>query len=146
MFSPIRARARALYRAFVAGQPAEHIADALSSLDKGAPLLGDCEFVARHAPNRRSAQSLESLIDTACRHFGVTPAALRSPSRQGKLVAARAWVASAALRLGVASLAAVARALNRDESTLRHAMRSKQDQQNDDAPRLDLLTTEEGSD
>jgi putative transposase len=55
--------------------------------------------------------------------FGVSERLLASSSRKPVLVRARAWVAHKALALRIASLAAVARRLNRDESSLRHGLK-----------------------
>jgi len=137
LFSSARARAMALYRAFVEDTPAPQVAEELAALEKGVPLLGECEFIARHAPVRRQAVTLESIIEAACRHFAVTLDQLRSSSRTARLVSARAWVASTATSIGATHLTEVARALNRDESTLRHAMRTRSAAQAD----LPLLET-----
>jgi len=67
--------------------------------------------------------TLEQIIDQACATFGVTTEDLQSSRRSQSLVRARAWVAHQAVSLRVTSVAAVARHLNRDESSLRHGMK-----------------------
>ena len=123
-FSGDRDRARVRYRAFIDETPAEEMAEELAALETGAPLLGKPEFVARFTPSGSRARStLDDVLLEGCRHFGVTVAELRSPLRKARLVAARGWIAWTATRKSACSLAAVARELNRDESTLRSAMR-----------------------
>jgi REP element-mobilizing transposase RayT len=71
----------------------------------------------------RSRRSLDALIQDACGHFHCTPAEMNSISRKPLLVAARAWVVNEAVSGRVASIAEVARRFNRDESSLRHALK-----------------------
>jgi hypothetical protein len=90
-------------------------------------ILGSDEFARKHlgaAWKPRSRESLEQVIIQACAHFNINSAQLESPSRSAKLVAARAWVVKKSVEGRVASIAAVARRLNRDESSLRHALNS----------------------
>jgi len=122
-FSSDRARAVVRYRSFVDEIPPAEIAEERSALENGAPLLGNPDFLAKHVPKAR-APLLETIIADACRHFSVTLADLRSPLRTSRIVAARAWIAHTAIRDGAAKMAAIARELNRDESTLRSAIRS----------------------
>ncbi|MEO8062256.1 MAG: transposase [Pseudomonadota bacterium] len=123
LFSGDRARASALYRAFVDDLPAAEIAEELASLDKGVPILGRDDFIAKYVPAAVATVSLGSIVAEACRHFTVTVPELRSPLRISRLVAARAWITLTATRKGVATISAIARELQRDESTLRSAMR-----------------------
>jgi putative transposase len=124
LLSPDRARAVIRYRAFVENTPPAEMAARLEALSEGAPLLGSSEFIARHAPQLQIPAALEIMIDHACGHFGVTRVELRSPRRMARLVAARTWVAHSAIKSGAITLAAVARALNRDEASLRSALRN----------------------
>jgi hypothetical protein len=140
MFSHDRARAVALYRAFVDSLAPANIAEELASLDRGAPLLGNPEFIKQHAPARRELPSLESIIADACDHFGVTHDELRSPSRSARLVVARAWIAHRATRNGLLPLSVVARELCRDQSTLRSAMQKYADSLTTEAAELSLLS------
>ncbi|HEX5161086.1 MAG TPA: transposase [Steroidobacteraceae bacterium] len=137
-----RRRAVVRYRAFVDEMPAADVAKELAALEVGSPLLGRREFVTRHSGVTRSDASLADLIGQACRHYAVSLAELRSPSRTSRLVAARAWVARAAIRGGVATLAEIARELNRDESTIRAAMRRDADVPGEEDPQLELASTE----
>ena len=70
----------------------------------------------------RSRKSLDNLLAEACSRFNVTAEELRSPSRVGRLVIARVWIAIEAQSGRIASLSAVARCLHRDESSLRRAV------------------------
>jgi REP element-mobilizing transposase RayT len=125
LFSTDRARAIALYGAFVEATPEPAMSEQLAALEDGAPLLGGKEFLARHTAATHPVITLEVIIAAAVRHFGVPRPGLRSPSRTARLVAARAWITHTALATGAASLASIARELNRDESTLRYAMRTR---------------------
>jgi len=122
-FSDDRARAMVCYRAFVDSLPPADMSEELAALERGVPLLGKFEFHSRHIQQQRAATTLETIITTACQHFSVTVVELRSPLRTSRLVVARAWIAKTATRNGAATIAAIARELNRDESTLRSAMR-----------------------
>ncbi len=124
LLSPDRARAVIRYRAFVEELPPAEMAAMLEALSEGVPLLGSSEFIARHSPEFQLPAALEIMIEHACRHFGVTRVELRSPRRIARLVAARTWIAHSAIKNGAVTLAAVARALNREEASLRSGMRS----------------------
>ncbi len=124
LLSPDRAHAVIRYRTFIDDMPPAEMAATLTALREGAPLLGSPGFVSRHAPDSHVPAALEIMIEHACGHFGVTRAELRSPRRMARLVAARTWIAHSAINSGAISLAAVARALNRDEASLRSAMRN----------------------
>lgn len=90
-----------------------------------ARILGGDDFARRMLGVKwkpRSRKSLDQLIAEGCRHFAVSPADLRSPRRDAKVVAARVWVASQALEGRIASLSEVARKFNRNESSLRRAL------------------------
>jgi len=126
-FAPDTERAMSAYRRFLNGDsgggPAA-LPDSWISHDKR--ILGGDDFARRllgDAWKPKSAKSLETLIQEACTRFGCVPAELSSPSRQPVLVAARAWVAQEALAGRIASVAEVARRFNRDESSLRHALK-----------------------
>jgi REP-associated tyrosine transposase len=122
-FSEDRARAIVRFRAFVDAIPPADIAAELAALDKGVPLLGKPELLARDVRPPDAGSTLEEIVGDACRHFSVTVVELRSPLRTSRLVTARAWIAMTATRHGIATMAAIARELHRDESTLRAAMR-----------------------
>lgn len=89
-------------------------------------VLGGDTFAARmlgEAWRPRYRKTLDQVIEEACAHFGVTAEDLVTSSRSQLLVRARAWIAHQAVSHRIASIAAVARQLNRDESSLRHGMR-----------------------
>lgn len=71
----------------------------------------------------KSRQTLQELIDEACRQFAVPDSLLFSPSRCRHVTHIRAWIAHQALLRRIASLAAVARTLQRDESSLRNSVK-----------------------
>jgi REP element-mobilizing transposase RayT len=78
-------------------------------------------------PSRASTsgrQALPDLIAEACQRFNVDSQQINSPVRNTYLVKVRAWIAHQAAIRGVATLSAVARALGRDEATLRYAIRA----------------------
>jgi putative transposase len=88
-------------------------------------IMGTDEFARRLLGTNwkpRSRKSIDALIEEACAHFNCTVVDLCSPSRKPRLVAARGWVVQQAVDGRVASIAEVARKLNRDESSLRHAL------------------------
>jgi hypothetical protein len=129
LLSAQRNRAVALYRAFVNELPRPEVVAELSRLERDPPKQNTSALTqpreTRAGPSV-SAVALDELMNTACRHFGVSLAELRSPARLSRLVSARAWVAQEAMRSGCATLADVARALGRDESTLRHLLKRGQ--------------------
>jgi len=71
----------------------------------------------------RSRQTLQELVHEGCLQFGISEALLFSPSRLRQVTRVRAWIAHQALLRRIASLAAVARALNRNESSLRDSVK-----------------------
>lgn len=85
-------------------------------------VLGDDQFLANLAlPKEVSppGTTLDELIQEAGQQFGLEPAEVLSASRDRRLSRARAWVAHEAVARRVATTAQVARALRRDESTIR---------------------------
>lgn len=89
-------------------------------------ILGSDTFTSKILGNAwkpRSRKSLDQLIDEACTQFAVTRPALLSISRQRHLSHVRAWIAHQAVILRICSLASVAAALSRDESTLRESVK-----------------------
>ena len=126
LFSPQRTRAVVLYRAFVNEIPPLEKAAELACLERGAPRLGKPDVGTRtENPGgpATTAASLDDIIANACRLFVVSLPELRSPARLARLVTARAWVVQEAMRSGQVSLADLARAMNRDESSLRHLLK-----------------------
>lgn len=128
LFGADSGRAINAYRRFLnvdAGdQPAASPLDSCNAHDPR--ILGSDDFARRLLGDTwrpKSAKSIDTLIQEACAMFACAPAELCSPSRRPILVAARAWVAQEAVDGRIASVAEVARKLNRDESSLRHALK-----------------------
>jgi REP element-mobilizing transposase RayT len=67
-------------------------------------------------------QTLHEIIDEAAARFDIAPAMLMAPTRARAANQARCWIARTALERGVASISATARAMGRDESSLRKAL------------------------
>jgi putative transposase len=91
-------------------------------------ILGSDEFAQRMLGTKwkpRSKKSLDDLIAQACELFLVTQAMLESPRRSPALVGARAWVVDQAVTGRIASITAVAKRFNRDESSLRYLLNSR---------------------
>ena len=63
-------------------------------------------------------------MQEACRRFEVERELLASPVRDAYVARVRAWIAYQAAQRGIATLAAVARALGRTEGALRYAIRA----------------------
>jgi REP element-mobilizing transposase RayT len=98
----------------------------MASNGGGVQVLGNDEFVARaqgRASPLRARESLEDVIAEGCRRFAVSLDRLASTLHDPYSARVRAWIACQVVRRRVASLAAVARALGRNEATLRYAIR-----------------------
>jgi REP element-mobilizing transposase RayT len=122
-----RAHAIGAYRRFIREQVADTSRE--SPLSECNPndsrILGSDEFAGRLLGQNwkpRSYKTLDDLIAEACAKFGVTPEQLCSTNRRNVLVVARAWIGHQAITGRISSMAAVARHLCRDESTLRHGI------------------------
>lgn len=119
--------AAAAYRRFVEGAVGLAPASPLTECHPGdSRILGNDRFLATvlgPSWKPRSRQTLRELVDEACQQFGVSDALLVSTSRARGVTRVRAWIAHQALQRRIASLAAVARALHRDESSLRDSVR-----------------------
>lgn len=111
------------YLEFLGAREAQEWEPAMMSADPAlvAPLKD--EFAPRSDYRPKDAATLDDLIDEACRRFEVTRERLESPVRDRYVTQVRAWIAHQAVSRYICGLAAVGRALNRDESTLREAMR-----------------------
>jgi REP element-mobilizing transposase RayT len=123
MFAAQRAPAVAAYRAFLESTELEPWEK--QAFDSSIEVLGSDDFIAKLQPSTAMAverQSLQKLIAEACRRFEFDRLALQSPVRDAYASKVRAWIAHQARSRRIASLAAVARELGRDESTLRQAM------------------------
>lgn len=130
-FAATRYRAIAAYEDFV--RRAVGDASAWSPADARNPndprILGGDDFARRMLGAEwkpKSRKSLDDLIAECCGHFAVAVADLVSPRRDAIVVAARAWVANEAQKGRIASIAAVARRFNRDESSLRRCLAARQ--------------------
>ena len=129
-FSLDRMRAIDAYRKFVALplSEGEGCSPLLNCNPSDRRILGSDDFARRViGPDwkPRSKQTLDELIEKACQHFNCRVPELVSASRRPQLVAARAWVVHQAVNGRIASIAEVARRFNRDESSLRHALKAK---------------------
>jgi REP element-mobilizing transposase RayT len=126
MFAEERARAIAAYRKFVDIQEAEPW-EPSQAMAVGVAVIGSEEFVARALrPGKpaKTRQTIDDLLQEACRRFEVERESLVSPVRNAYVARVRAWIAYQAGERGVATLAAVARQLGRTEGALRYAIRA----------------------
>jgi len=129
LFAPDRPRAISAYQRFMTGDPGTNPDS--SPLDEcndnDRRILGSDDFarkLLRQEWKPKSRKSLDVLVQEACENFACTSDDLSSTSRRSDHVAARAWVVCQAVTAGVASVAQVARRFNRDESSLRHALKT----------------------
>jgi REP element-mobilizing transposase RayT len=126
MFSNNRAEAIAAFLSFM---DCDTAAENEVGRTPAVPL--DADFTSKwQAPARgtrkhqlRAPQSLDALIEEACRRFETTVQQLHGESRDPYLMRVRGWIAKRALSDRVANLSQIARALGRDRATLRYAMR-----------------------
>jgi hypothetical protein len=125
MFHYERCAAVEAYRRFVSEIGGKDAASPLAECNANdRRILGSDDFAGRvlgESWKPRSRKTLDELVSEACVQFCTTRKELESPSRSPSLVKVRAWIAHQAIGGRICSIAAVARALNRDESTLRHA-------------------------
>jgi len=126
MFASDRARATAAYRRFLdVREDDETWLTRMASNGGTVLVLGNEEFVARalgKPVTRKARQTLEQLIAEGCRRFAVSAERLDSALHDPYAARVRAWIAYQARARRIASLAAVARALGRNEATLRYAI------------------------
>lgn len=128
LFASEQSRAIDAYRRFIGNAlRAENSESPYDAAKCGDPrILGSDEFARRllgASWKPRSRMTLDELVQEASAHFSVNESQLVSARRNAKLVAARAWIVRRAVEEGVASISAVARRLNRDESSMRHALK-----------------------
>jgi putative transposase len=120
-----RRQAMDAYRRFVdSSSSGEMTSPLVSCNERDGRILGDDEFARRvlgsawrPTPNR----TIEQVVIQACEEFAVTLEQLRSASRERHLTRARAWITHQSVSGRVASIAAIARYLDHDESSLRSA-------------------------
>jgi REP element-mobilizing transposase RayT len=126
-FASDRGKAIAAYLRFLESHDEEDSWLATMASNGGGELvIGNEEFVARvmgKAAPRAARQSLFELIEEGCRRFAVSMDRLNSTLHDPYAARVRAWIAHQATSRRIASLAAVARALGRNEATLRYAVR-----------------------
>lgn len=122
MLNPRMDQARQDFRRFMSEAPEGNDADLF---DKGCTddprVLGDRAFmqvVPRAQRTYRSTHSLDQVIETVSSKLGLERSEVLSRSRQRRLALARALITWYATERGIATLAEVARRLERDPSTL----------------------------
>ncbi len=129
MFGADRVRARSAYVGFLENTEAAVWEPPVDDRGKQLAVLGDDEFSARaqqavaQSTSVHTRMRLPELIAEACRRFEIDATRLSAPVRDRFVTKVRAWIAHQARERGIAPLAAVARELGRDESTIREAMR-----------------------
>ncbi|HEY6640538.1 hypothetical protein [Povalibacter sp.] len=127
LFHSERQQAIAAHRRFVQDEIGHATASPFAECNPNdRRVLGSDDFAAKMLGDSwrpRSRTTLDEVIEDACATFEVSECFLASSSRKPALVRGRAWVAHKALALRIASLAAVAHRLNRDESSLRHGIK-----------------------
>lgn len=126
MFNVNHELARQAYSRFVDGEIGHDVPSPMEHRNANDPrILGDDTFVANllgAAWRPKSRTTLEDLLVEACLKFEITREALTSPSRHRVATRARAWVGYQAITLRISSLAQVAHAFDRDESSLRKSV------------------------
>jgi REP element-mobilizing transposase RayT len=126
MFDADRQRAISAYVAFVDSAPTG--SPLLERNERDPRILGGDAFARRVLGDNwkpRSNATLQKVIDDGCVKFGVTESELRSPSRLLNIARARAWIVEQAMSAGIASVASMARYLNRDTSSIRQALQRR---------------------
>jgi putative transposase len=125
MFDRDRKRAVAAYRNFVATDVRDDWDPSCAAIQvtNAPPQDNNIAHIQELPQVVRQRQTLKDLIAEACKRFGIDAIEFESPVRDAYLTKARAWIAHQATQRRVASRSAVARALGRTESTLRHAIR-----------------------
>lgn len=115
------------YAHFVGSCSANGMTSPLASRNQhDSRILGDDEFASRvlgPAWRPMSNRTVEQIVAQACDQFAVTLEQLRSASRERHVTRARAWITHETVSGRVASIAAIARFLDHDESSLRSAAR-----------------------
>ncbi|WP_405226384.1 transposase [Lentisalinibacter sediminis] len=128
MFGNRRIAARAAYRRFVGDDPdAELPPEFLAGDPEDERVTGADRLLSE--PNdpldaRPADQDLDGLIAAAAQRHGCEVAAITGPSRERRLVRVRREIARQARDRGVASVAEIARRLNRSDSAVARLLRS----------------------
>ncbi len=127
MFGRRRIRARAAYRRFVGDDPDAELPEELVAGDPEDERLTGADRLLSE-PNdmvdaRPADGDLDSLIAAAAERHGCEVAAITGPSRERRLVRVRREIARQARDCGVASVAEIARRLNRSDTAVARLLR-----------------------
>lgn len=127
MFGHRRISARAAYRRFVGDDPDMELPDELTDRDPKDPRrIGAERLLAEprdSAGDRPDDASLDDLIAAAADRHGCNVASIVGPSRERRLVRVRREIAREARDRGVASIAEIARRLNRSDTAVSRLLR-----------------------
>ena len=125
VFGSSRRQAIAAYREFVACEDGRHwtLQGALTGADADGAFERRIANALKDPAIIKPPKSLDELVTEACGRFEITREDLREATRSAYLSRVRAWIAHQAVKQKIASISDVARLLERDESTLREAIR-----------------------
>lgn len=127
MFGRRRIAARAAYRRFVGDDPEAEFPEELLAGDPEDHRLTGADHLLSEPGNversRAQGLSLDGMIAAAARRHGCEVAAITGPSRDRRLAGIRREIARQALDHGVASVAEIARRLNRSDSAVARLIR-----------------------
>jgi len=127
MFHAERERAIAAYVRFIDENLDRPGSSPLENCNPCDPrILGSDDFASKLLGAEwqpRSRATLDELVNEACQQFSVSKEDLLSRRSARALTKARSWIAYEAVRLRIASLCAVARVLQRSESSLRESVK-----------------------
>ncbi len=128
MFGQRRVSARAAYRRFVGNDPDAEAPEELTDGDPEDPRrIGAERLLAEpRGPTQTSPSDvdLDELIAAAADRYGCEVAAVVGPSRERRLVRVRREIAREARDRGVASIAEIARRLNRSDTAVSRLLRN----------------------
>jgi putative transposase len=124
MFGHSRISAVTAYRRFLDCEDAALWSPDHVKQEPQCPSFRRDDFSARAEFVPPARQTLDELIAEACARFELTRQRVESPLRDAYVSKVRAWIAHQAVTRHICGLSAVARALRRDESTLRQAVRA----------------------
>jgi putative transposase len=119
------ARARAAYVTFMGAEPPDHELDAaIAASDVDSRVVGTDKFAESiRAPDQpRGHSTLAQLAESICARHGIPLSIIRSRAALRRLTPIRVEIARSAIEQRVATLAEVARYLDRDPSTLYQLM------------------------
>jgi len=128
MFGHRRIAARAAYRRFVGDDPDAELPEELLAGDPEDERLTGADRLLSEPNDRVDAKpadrDLDGLITAAAERYGCEVAAITGPSRERRLVRVRREIARQARDRGIASVAEIARRLNRSDSAVARLLRS----------------------